>query len=93
MKNRCKPHELAQSAFYILMLTFVGLALGPYSIGLVSDVLAQVGYDDAQALRYAMTLGLAALIPATINLVISSRSLHAEEESRIDRAKALGESV
>ena len=81
------------SAFYILMLTFIGLALGPYSIGLASDLLVQAGYDGAQALKYAMMLGLTALIPATINLVISSQSLQTEEASRLDRAKALGEST
>ena len=63
------------SAFYILMLTFIGLALGPYSIGLVSDTLMSNGYDDATALRYAMILGLAALLPATVNMVWSSRTL------------------
>ncbi len=31
------------SAFYILMITFIGLALGPYSIGKLSDALAQGG--------------------------------------------------
>ena len=79
------------SAFYILMLTFIGLALGPYSIGLASDILMNAGYEGAEALKFAMMLGLAALIPATINLIISSRHLDQDEKSRLDRAKALGE--
>ena len=79
------------SAFYILMLTFIGLALGPYSIGLASDTFVLNGYDDATALRYAMILGLGALIPATINLVWSSRTLQNDENSRLDRARSLGE--
>ena len=81
------------SAFYILMLTFIGLALGPYSIGLASDILIGKGYADATALRYAMILGLTALIPAAINLVWSSINLQEEEGSRLVRARALGEPV
>lgn len=79
------------SAFYIMMLTFVGLALGPYSIGLASDLFVANGYSDATALRYAMILGLGALIPAAINTVISSKALPIDEETRLDRARALGE--
>lgn len=81
------------TAFYILMLTFIGLALGPYSIGLASDTFAASGYDDATALKYAMVLGLGALIPAAVNLIMSSRFLEADEESRLNRARALGEEV
>ena len=81
------------SAFYILMLTFIGLALGPYSIGLASDVISSGGTDSATALRYAMIIGLGALIPATINLVIASRFLENDENTRLDRARALGEEI
>jgi len=81
------------SAFYILMLTFIGLALGPYSIGLASDVLVSNGLDSATALRYAMILGLGALVPATINLVWSSRTLEQDEGTRLERARDLGEPV
>lgn len=81
------------SAFYILMLTFIGLALGPYSIGFASDIMTANGLDHATALRYAMILGLAALIPATINLVWSSVTLQNDENSRLTRARSLGETI
>lgn len=81
------------SAFYILMLTFVGLALGPYSIGLTSDWLAAGSMTDAESLRLAMLLGLGALLPAFINLFIASQFLEEDEASRLDRARALGEPV
>jgi len=81
------------SAFYILMLTFIGLALGPYSIGLASDIMTANGVDHATALRYAMILGLAALLPATINLVWSSSTLQHDESSRLIRARSLGEPI
>ena len=67
--------------------------MGPYSIGLASDILIAKGYADATALRYAMILGLTALIPAAINLVWSSINLQEEEGSRLVRARALGEPV
>lgn len=81
------------SAYYILMLTFIGLALGPYSIGLASDLLADAGHDSDTALQLAMIIGLSALVPAFINLFISSRFLEGDEESRLERARSLGEDV
>ena len=81
------------SAYYILMLTFIGLALGPYSIGLVSDVLGASGYSPARSLQLAMIVGLGALVPAFIYLYAASRFLPDEEESRIERARNLGESI
>lgn len=81
------------SAFYILMLTFIGLALGPYSVGLTSDMMAAAGHESAESLRIALMVGLLALIPAAINLFIASRFLDEDESSRLDRARALGEPV
>ena len=81
------------SAFYILMLTFIGLALGPYSIGLASDYMASTGVSSAEALRTAMMLGLLALIPAAVNLTIAALNLKKDEETRLDRARALGEPI
>ena len=46
------------SAFYILSVTFMGLALGPYTIGQVSDRLHAVGYEPAQALQWAILSAL-----------------------------------
>ncbi|MEM1246976.1 MAG: MFS transporter [Acidobacteriota bacterium] len=81
------------SAYYILVVTFIGLALGPYSIGQVSTVLSSSGGDSGEALRTGMGYGLGAYLLAVLFLWISSRFVVQEEESRLDRARALGEDV
>lgn len=72
------------SATYILFVTFIGLALGPYSIGRMSVALG----DD---LRGAMTLSLVVFIPAIILIAMGMRHLPSEEPTRLDRARAAGE--
>jgi MFS family permease len=81
------------SAFYILMVTFIGLALGPYVIGFISDELVQSGTKSPDALRQAMMIGLYMLAFAGSMMLIASRFLEKDENSRIDRAIALGENV
>jgi MFS family permease len=73
------------SATYILTLTFIGLALGPYTIGRIS-----VALDD---LRSGMLFGLAANVIAATLLVLAARHLADDEDSRLDRARAAGEEV
>jgi hypothetical protein len=72
------------SATYILFITFIGLALGPYSIGRVSVALG----DD---LRGAMMLSLIIFIPAIVLIAMGMRHLPNEEPTRLDRARAAGE--
>jgi len=72
------------SAAYLLVVTFVGLALGPYLIGQLSDA-----FGD---LRQAMLVGLAANLGAAGLLVIGARGLPAAEASLTERARAAGES-
>ena len=49
------------SAFYLLVVTFLGLALGPYTMGKLSDAFAAGGAEPGEALRSAMLVGLAPL--------------------------------
>lgn len=72
------------SALYILVITFVGLALGPYSIGRISVALE----DD---LRSAMLISLVAFVPAVLLLLAAMRHLEREERTRLERARAAGE--
>jgi predicted cobalt transporter CbtA len=72
------------SAAYLLVVTFVGLALGPYGIGQLSDA-----FGD---LRQAMLVGLAANAAAAVLLAVGARGLPAAEASLTDRARAAGES-
>lgn len=81
------------SAYYVLMNTFVGLALGPYLIGQVSDVYIRVGWDQGDALRQAMLWGLVMLLVSMVFLLASLKFLRREEDNRLERARALGESV
>ena len=71
------------SAVYLLVITFIGLALGPYTIGQLSDVLGD--------LPMAMRIALAANGAAVLFLVLATRHLARDEETLIDRARASGE--
>jgi MFS family permease len=81
------------SAFYLLLVTFIGLALGPYTMGKLSDVFALGVADAGAALRDAMSIGLGMLVVAGILLWLASRFLPAEEASRLERARAAGEAI
>ncbi|HIG40565.1 MAG TPA: MFS transporter [Gammaproteobacteria bacterium] len=81
------------SAFYILMVTFIGLALGPYTIGYLSDTFAASGPDSAEALRQAMIWGTSMLGLALVTLYLASRHVAVDESSKLERARALGEPV
>ncbi len=79
-------------AYYILMNTFIGLALGPYVMGQLSDMFQAGGMNDADALRTAIAVSLFTFIPALVFLVLAQKHLPREEASRLSRAGALGES-
>lgn len=71
------------SAFYLLIVTFVGLALGPYTVGLLSDRLG----DLPSAMRWALCANAGALAL----LLLAMRHLGADEASLRERARAAGE--
>lgn len=71
------------SAAYLLVVTFVGLALGPYLIGQLSDA-----FGD---LRQAMLAGMVASVAGALLLAIGARGLPEAERSLTDRARAAGE--
>ncbi len=79
------------SAFYVLMNTFLGLALGPYLMGQISDVNAAAGMASGDALRNAVSLGLFMFLVSVAFLLAALKFLGADEASRVDRARALGE--
>jgi len=81
------------TAYFLLMNTFVGLALGPYVIGRISDGLMATGYSDAQALQLAIALSLGIFILSILFLLLAMRNLPNEERTRVERARALGETV
>lgn len=81
------------SAFYILMVTFIGLALGPYTIGFISDSIHAGGASSAEALRQAMLWGICMLGVAFLALLAACRYLKEDENSRFERARKLGEEI
>ena len=80
-------------AFYILLATFIGLALGPYVVGKFSDLLVTGGMGDGDALRLAMASCMAMFVVTIVCLVQAQRHLPKDEASRVERARALGEDV
>ncbi len=81
------------SAFYLLMVTFIGLALGPFTMGQLSDAFATAGMTPADALREGMLWGLIPMAAAVVFLMLALRYLESDETSRLDRARAAGEPV
>lgn len=78
-----RMRALATAAF-LLVNTLIGLAMGPYAIGRLS-----VATGD---LRIAMSLGLAGYVIAVLFFLLASRTMERDETSRLDRARAAGES-
>ena len=79
------------STFYIMMITFIGLALGPYLIGFVSDRIGSSTGDTAEALRQAMVYALFMFIVAGGFVLAAMKFLPGDEATRLERAKAAGE--
>ena len=71
------------SAFYLLVITFMGFALGPYCIGALSDALG----DLAAAMRISL---LANLVSAGL-LCRALHTLPHDESTLLARARAAGE--
>jgi hypothetical protein len=81
------------SAYYLLMNTMIGLALGPYFMGQLSDFYASGGMDPATSLQTAIASGLLIFVGSAVLLMMAWRYLPTDERTRLDRAKALGEIV
>ena len=80
-------------AYYILINTMIGLALGPYFMGLMSDVYAGQGISSAESLRTAMATSLGLFVFTLIFLALAWKHLPRDEAGRLERARALGEKI
>jgi hypothetical protein len=76
-----------------MMITFIGLALGPYTMGQISDTLVAQGSTSAEALTNGMLWGLTAYFFALIALILAALNIEKDERSRLDRARELGETI
>ena len=77
-----RMRSLASAAF-LLVVTLIGLCLGPYSVGRLS-----VATGD---LRVALSLGLVGYLVGAIFLLRAARTLAHDEATRVERARAAGE--
>jgi len=73
------------SAVYILTLTLLGLALGPFTVGLVSDLTGD--------LRNGLVVALCVNIGAAGLIAYAARYLAEDERTLLARARAAGEVV
>jgi MFS family permease len=73
------------TAVYILTVTLLGLALGPFTVGLVSDLTGD--------LRNGLEVALWANLGAAIMIALASRFLANDEASLRERARAAGERI
>ena len=80
-------------AFFILMLSMLGMALGPYLVGNGSEILQTQGVDEAQSIQAALAISSAALIITISCLLMALRTLGSDEASKVERARLLGEDV
>ena len=69
------------------------MALGPYTLGRISDLFEYQGYAPGDAMQTSMALILFILLIPTITLFLAVKHLKADEESVSERAQALGESI
>ncbi len=81
------------TAFYAMAATLLGVALGPYVIGHISDLIAVTGVDDGEALRQAMLWGLLMPLGCGFFIFLAIRNIEGAEATLLDRARALGEDI
>ena len=79
------------AAGLLLVTTFAGLALGPFTVGWVSDGLVATGASAGDALREALLLSLLPMAICVVLLGLASRRVPAAEASVVERARAAGE--
>lgn len=81
------------TAFYVMVTMLVGMGLGPYVVGYISDGIALSGIASGEALRQAMLWSLLAPLIGVWFIVGAIRRIEEDESSLLDRARALGEIV
>lgn len=75
------------TAVLLMLYTFVGLALGPFAVGRLSDAMKAGGAAPDEALRTALAVALLVLVPALVLAVASLRTVPDDESSLAERAR------
>ena len=81
------------TAFYLISITFTGFALGPYTVGLVSDLFQASGSSSGESLAIALMFSLVVLPFALLFIFMASKTFEKESSSVVERAISLGEEV
>jgi MFS family permease len=79
------------SALFLIVLTLLGMALGPYAIGYISDGFAAQGLTSSESLRGGMFWSLTVGVLAAALLVAATANLERDETTRLERARRFGE--
>jgi len=80
-------------AFFILMLSMLGMALGPYLTGEISDILISQGVNDGDSIRTALALCTCVLVITLGCLMTACKFLPEEEKNKIEIARSYGEPI
>jgi MFS family permease len=68
------------SAVLLFVISIIGMGLGPYIVGVVSDHLTPA--FGAQSLRYALCLAVLANVWATVHYLLAARTLREDLQRR-----------
>ena len=79
------------SAFYIAVGSIIGLSLGPYTVGRLSDWFTASGMDASDALRTSLQFILIIYVVIILFSVLARRHFIADYNSRQARAELAGE--
>lgn len=81
------------TAINIMISTFMGFALGPYVVGLLSDTFMSKGIESGEALRQGLLVGLTGQGVGIVFLIFAIKHIVVDEDSRLERARLLGEKI
>ena len=81
------PMRAIASAFYLLMVTFIGLALGPFMMGQISNAYTLGGASSSESLKMGMLWGCTIALISIILLIIAMFTIKQDLHSRIDSAR------
>jgi MFS family permease len=77
------------SAFYLIVISLLGWALGPYTIGFLSDTFAASGVEHGDALRKGILWGLVSIVFSSTMLVISAINIAEEDSGQLNQSNEL----
>lgn len=69
------------SAILLFMLNIIGMGLGPFLVGVASDLIEPIVNSDALSLRYALCLAVLVNVWAAIHYFIGAQSLRQDLEA------------